>query len=102
MKRPKSSAGENILQCLFRTWLDLSDLFTDREPTGRNSDIASFRSSVLTSLFSLLSFHSPFTSTILRLSTFEAKEFMSLKNSALFMDLYHRIQFTLMEIDSFR
>ena len=79
MKWPKSSAGENILQCLFRTWLDLSDLFTDREPTARNSNIASFRSSVLTSLFSLLSFHSPFTSTILRLSTFEAKEFMSLK-----------------------
>ena len=45
--------GEDILQCLFRTWFDLSHLSTDREPKARNSDIASFRDSVLSSLYSL-------------------------------------------------
>ena len=77
---PRSAAGEDILQWLFGTWLDLSDLSTDREPKARNSNIATFRVSVLISLFSFKSFHSPFTSTILRLSTFEAKELMSLEN----------------------
>ena len=80
MKWPRSAAGEDILQWLFGTWLDLSDLSTDREPKARNSNTASFRVSVLISLFSLSSFHSPFTSTILRLSTFEQKELMSLEN----------------------
>ena len=77
---PRSAAGEDILQWLFGTWLDLSDLSTDREPKARNSNIATFRVSVLISLFFFYSFHSPFTSTILRLSTFEAKELMSLEN----------------------
>ena len=44
--------GEDILQCLFRTWFDLSHLSTDREPKARNSDIASLRDSVLSSLYS--------------------------------------------------
>ena len=51
----RSAAGEDILQGLFGTWLDLSDLSTDREKKA-------------------------FTSTTLRLSTFEAKELMSLEN----------------------
>ena len=51
----RSAAGEDILQRLFGTWLDLSDLSTDREKKA-------------------------FTSTTLRLSTFEAKELMSLEN----------------------
>ena len=42
-----SSAGEDILHCLFGTCLDLSDLSTDHEPKARNSNIASFRISVL-------------------------------------------------------
>ena len=80
MKWPRSAAGEDILQWLFGAWLDLSDLSTDREPKAGNSNIAIFRVSVLISLFSFQTFHSPFTSTILRLSTFEAKELMSLEN----------------------
>ena len=55
MKRPRSAAAEDILQGLFGTWLDLSDLSTDREKKA-------------------------FTSSTLRLSTFEAKEWMSLEN----------------------
>ena len=51
----RSAGGEDILQGLFGTWLDLSDLSTDREKKA-------------------------FTSTTLRLSTFEAKELMSLEN----------------------
>ena len=51
----RSAAGEDIPQGLFGTWLDLSDLSTDREKKA-------------------------FTSTTLRLSTFEAKELMSLEN----------------------
>ena len=51
----RSAAGEDILQGLFGTWLDLSDLSTDREKKA-------------------------FTSTTLRLSTFETKELMSLEN----------------------
>ena len=66
---PRIAACEDILQWLFGTWLDLSDLSTDREPKTRNSNIAYFRVSVLISLFS-----------ILRLSTFEQKELMSLEN----------------------
>ena len=50
----------NMIECLFGNWLDLSDLSTDREPKARNSNIASFWVSVLTSFV----FHSPFTSTI--------------------------------------
>ena len=49
MKRPRSAAGEDILQGLFGTLLDLSDLSTDREKKA-------------------------FTSSTLRLSTFEALE----------------------------
>ena len=41
-----------VCSSLFGTWLDLSDLSTDREPKARNSNIASLRVSVLTSLFS--------------------------------------------------
>ena len=48
----RSSASEDNPQCLFGNWLDLSDLSTDREPKARNSNIASFWVSVLTSLFS--------------------------------------------------
>ena len=55
MKGLRSAAGEDILQGLFGTWLDLSDLSTDREKKA-------------------------FTSITLRLSTFEAKELMSLEN----------------------
>ena len=51
MKWLRNAAGEDILQWLFGTWLDLSDLFTDREPKARNNNIASFRVSVLISLF---------------------------------------------------
>ena len=51
----RSAACEGILQGLFVTWLDLSDLSTDREKKA-------------------------FTSTTLRLSTFETKELMSLEN----------------------
>ena len=51
----RSAGGEDILQGLFGTWLDLSDLSTDREKKA-------------------------FTSTTLRLSTFETKELMSLEN----------------------
>ena len=43
-----------VTHCLFGTWLNLSDLSTGRELKARNSNIASFRVSVLTSLFSLL------------------------------------------------
>ena len=64
----------------FGTWFDLSDLSTDYEPKTRNSNIASFRISVLYFFGFFVSFHSPFTSSILRLSTFEAKELMSLEN----------------------
>ena len=53
MKWSRSAADEDILQWLFGTWLDLSDLSTDREPKARNNNIASFRVSVLISLFSL-------------------------------------------------
>ena len=49
MKRPRSAAGEDILQEFFGTLLDLSDLSTDREKKA-------------------------FTSSTLRLSTFEALE----------------------------
>ena len=49
MKRPRSAAGEDILQVLFGTLLDLSDLSTDRERKA-------------------------FTSSTLPLSTFEALE----------------------------
>ena len=52
IKWPRSSANEDNLQCLFRTWLGLSDLSTDREPKARNRNIASFGVNVLTSLFS--------------------------------------------------
>ena len=55
MKGMRSAGGEDILQGLFGTWLDLSDLSTDREKKA-------------------------FTSTTLRLSTFETKELMSLEN----------------------
>ena len=51
MKWLRNAAGEDILQWLFGTWLDLSELFTDREPKARNHNIASFRVSVLISLF---------------------------------------------------
>ena len=53
MKWPRIAAGEDILQWFFGTWLDLSDLSTDREPKARNSNIAYFTGGVLTSLFSL-------------------------------------------------
>ena len=52
IKWRRSSPCEDNLQCLFGNWLDLSDLSTDREPKARNSNIASFWVSVLTSLFS--------------------------------------------------
>ena len=47
MTEELSSAGEDILQCLFATWLDLSDLSTDHEPKARDRNIAFFRISVL-------------------------------------------------------
>ena len=46
---------------------------TDCETKARNCDIASFNGSILTSLFSLESFRSSLTLTILSLFTFEAK-----------------------------
>ena len=69
MKRPRSAAGEDILHGLFGTWLDLSDLSTDREKKA-------------------------FTSSTLRLSTFKAKELVF---GQFLLRFY--IQFTLMEID---
>ena len=77
MKWPRSSAPPVKTSV---TWLDLSYLSTDHEPKTRNSNIASFRISVLYFFGFFVSFHSPFTSSILRLSTFEAKELMSLEN----------------------
>ena len=41
-----------VTHCLFRTCFNLSDLSTDWELKARNSNIASFRVSGLTSLFS--------------------------------------------------
>ena len=58
MKWPRIAAGEDILQWFFGTWLDLSDLSTDREPKARTVTLLplgprAFRVSVLISLFSL-------------------------------------------------
>ena len=79
MKWPRSASGEDILQWLFGTWLNLPDLSTDREPKARNSNIASFGVSVLISCFLCkVSIHH--TLTNLRLSTFEPKGLMSLEN----------------------
>ena len=86
MTEELSSAGEDILHCLFGTWLDLSDLSTDHEPILETATLLPPGLVYFTSLVSLLSFHSPFTSTILRLSTFEAKELMPLENSAPFLN----------------
>ena len=52
IKCPRNSASEDNLQCLFGTWLDLSDLSSDSEPKSTDSNMASFRVSVLSSLFS--------------------------------------------------
>ena len=38
----RSAAGEDILQGLFGTWLDLSDLSTDREKKGIYFDYVTF------------------------------------------------------------
>ena len=81
---------------MFGTWLDLSDLFTDREPKARNNNISSFRVSVLISLFLCkVSIHH-----LLRL--FYVCLLLKRKNSYLWKisaSFLHTVQ-ALMEIDS--
>ena len=73
-----SSAGEDILHSGLVSIFQIFPLTMNQRletATLLPSGLVYF-----TSLISLLSFHSPFTSTILRLFTFEAKELMSLEN----------------------